>query len=175
MNKLIKETKLYDGKIVKLSLKEYEFNNTKIYREVINHNGGVCVVAVKDDNIFLVKQYRHAAESYTLELPAGCIEKGETPFESISREIQEEIGYKANKIELLGSFYPTPGYSNELIHIYLATDLEESKLPEDDDECLEIYTYKVSELKEMIENNTIVDGKTMLGILLYLNRLNNLK
>ena len=170
MHKLIKETKIYDGKIVKLSFKEYEYNNQPIYREVISHNGGVAVLAIENDEIYFVEQYRHAVESNVLELPAGCIEKGEDPLLSARRELQEEIGFDTNDISLLGKFYPTPGYSSETIYLYLAENLIPNKLELDEDEFITIHKIKINKVKEMLLNNEFIDGKTQLALLLYLNK-----
>lgn len=170
MHKLVKETKIYDGKIVKLSFKEYSYNNQTLYREIINHNGGVAVVAVENDEIYFVEQYRHAVESDVLELPAGCIEKGEDPLICARRELQEEIGFDSENISLLGKFYPTPGYSSETIYLYLAEDLIPNKLELDEDEFIEMKKIKISKIKEMLLNNEFIDGKTQLALLLFFTK-----
>ena len=170
MHKLVKETKIYDGKIVKLSFKEYSYNNQTLYREVINHNGGVAVVAVENDEIYFVEQYRHAVESDVLELPAGCIEKGEDPLICARRELQEEIGFDSENISLLGKFYPTPGYSSETIYLYLAEDLIPNQLELDEDEFIEMKKIKISKIKEMLLNNEFIDGKTQLALLLFFTK-----
>ena len=170
MHKLIKETKIYDGKIVKLKLKEYQYNNQPIYREIIEHNGGVAVVAVENDEIYFVEQYRHAVSCDVLELPAGCIEKGEDPLVCAKRELQEEIGFDSNNISLLGKFYPTPGYSSETIYLYLAEDLIPNKLELDEDEFITMKKFSINEVKEMLINNNFIDGKTQLALVLYLRK-----
>ena len=167
MHKLIKEKSLYDGKIVKLKFKEYEYRNVTLYREIIEHNGGVAVIAVENDEIYFVEQFRHAVNQYVLELPAGCIEKGEEPLPSAKRELQEEIGFDSPDIHLIGKFYPTPGYSSELIYLYLAETLIPNKLELDEDEFLTIKKIKIDKVKEMLNNNEILDGKTQIALLKY--------
>jgi ADP-ribose pyrophosphatase len=118
----------------------------------------------------LVKQYRYSVKDFVLEIPAGTIEKGETPEESIKRELQEEISYKPGKLEKLGWVYLTPGYSNEKIHLFKATELEKAKKKAEEDENIEVVKMKIEEALSKIRSGEIKDGKTVIAILSHIDR-----
>ena len=113
----------------------------------------------------MVEQFRIAAKSKMLEIPAGKLEKGEDPLECGKRELIEETGYKAGKIQFLGDYYATPGYCEEVLHLYLATELEFVGQHLDPDEFLNVKTYTLDELFDMVMNNKIYDAKTAIAIL----------
>ena len=159
---------IFKGKVftVKRDKVELEDGSTSM-REIVLHNGGSSVVAVTDDgNILLVRQYRYAYGEELYEIPAGKIEIGEDAKVCAERELLEETGYRAGKIEHLTTIYPTPGYTSEKIRIYKATDLTFEAQHLDPGEFLEVCSVSIDRAKAMIDDGTIVDGKTIIGILL---------
>ncbi len=159
---------IYDGQIVCLQ-KDVAIlpDGREAIREVVRHPGGVGVVAVDDDGyISMVRQFRYPFMKETLEIPAGKLDKKEDPCVAGERELKEETGLIAGKIEKLGSFYASPGFCDEEISLFLATDLKEGKQNPDDDEFLSCEKFTLDELLKMIQNGEIKDGKTILGILL---------
>ncbi len=173
IEKIITSKNIYDGRIVKLDINEVELPNGQITkREVVSHKPGVSIVAIDDKNNFIfVKQFRSGIGDELIEIPAGLVENGENPKTAARRELQEEIGYDCDNLELLCSFYPSPGFCNEVTYIYLATDLFKSSLPKDEDEFIELIKVPVSEIKNLYNKEYTVDGKTILGISLALNKL----
>lgn len=137
-------------------------------RNLIEHPGAAAILPILDDGkILLVKQYRKAIESETLEIPAGKLDKGENPEICAKRELEEETGYKAKNIEYLGKIATAPGFCNEIIHLYKATGLTKGKKHTDEDEFTENILVTMDELKNMIRSGEIIDCKT-LSILAYL-------
>ena len=135
-------------------------------REIVEHNGGVCVVAVDDDNnVFMVRQFRYAVGKTMLEIPAGKLESGEDPFEAAKRELSEETGCTAEKWTELGFMHPTPGYCSEKLYVYLAQNLKNGEMHLDDGEILTVEKYPVSQIIDMIMSGDISDGKTVFGVL----------
>ena len=170
----IKSIPLYDGKIIKVSRNLVLLQNDKLaFREIVKHKQGVCIIPILDDDVLFVKQYRSGAEKVLLELPAGLIDDNETPLDAALRELQEEIKYSSTKITYLGCYYSSPGFTNELIHLYLAEDLFKSSLNEDEDEFIEISKYNIKQIKRLLTSNTITDMKTALGLMMYLNSKND--
>lgn len=171
--KTIASKKLYEGKILNLRIDDVILpDGKKSNREIVEHPGGVSILAVKDNGkILIVKQFRKAANKALFEIPAGKLEFGENPDACAKRELMEETGYTSEKLKLLLSFYPSPGFSEENIYVYLAENLREEHVDTDDDEFLEVYEYTINELVEMIKKNEIVDAKTIIAILYYINLL----
>ena len=157
----------FKGKIVNLRVDDALLpNGTTAKREIVEHNGGVCVAPLdKDYNLYFVKQFRYPYMEIVTELPAGKLEKGEDPFEAGKRELKEETGATAGNYVDLGKLYPTPGYCGEIIHMYLATDLEFGEQNPDEDEFLEVYKIPLSKAVEMVMNGEITDSKTQIAIL----------
>lgn len=176
--KTINREEIYRGKIVNLYVDEVILcNKKKAKREIVEHSGAVAILPILDkDRIFLIKQFRKPIENELVELPAGKLEKGEEPEECAIRELEEEIGYIPGKLEKLTSIYTSPGFANEIIHIYLASDLKKTKIKRDDDEFMDILEVDIDEAIRMIEDGRIIDAKTIVGILFYLQKdnLNNL-
>ena len=172
--KTINSENIFNGKILKLRVDEVMLSNgDKTTREIVEHNGAVAIIPLIDEEkMFLVKQFRKAIEKELIELPAGKIEKEEDPKECALRELEEEIGYKAGHIKKLLSIYTSPGFSNEIIHIYVAWDLKKTKINRDDDELMDIIEVSINEAKNMIDEGKIMDAKTITGILAYLNKNN---
>jgi len=173
IEKIITSKNVYDGRIVKLDINEVELPNGQIAkREVVSHKPGVSIVAIDDKNNFIfVKQFRSGIGDELIEIPAGLVENGENPKSAARRELQEEIGYDCSNLELLCSFYPSPGFCNEVTYIYLATNLIKSSLPKDEDEFIELIRIPMAEIKSSYNKEYTVDGKTILGITIALNRL----
>jgi ADP-ribose pyrophosphatase len=136
----------------------------EIKRSVIRHNGSAVMMAVDDKKrILLVRQYRLPAGKYLWELPAGKLDEGETPLEAAKRELIEETGYQAKKWEKLVSYFPSPGFVAERMHLFLATKLTAGKATPMDDEQIETRWFSKKELKAMIRKGKIEDGKTIIG------------
>lgn len=175
-HKRIGEEIIYKGRVFDLVRARFQLPNEKehVY-DLVRHHGAVVILPVDSaGNIWFVRQYRIGAEQRLLELPAGLLEKEEAPEASAAREIQEEIGMAAGKLELLGAFYMVPGYSTEKLTAYLATNLRESSLPTDEDEFLERAAIPISEVFEMVKGGKIMDGKTLAVLLLAQDRLSHL-
>ncbi len=135
--------------------------------DIIEHTGSVILIPVDETGMMhFVRQYRHAAGIDMLELPAGTLEPGEPPAEAAGREIREEIGLAAGSLREIGSFYLAPGYSTELMHVFLATDLKDDPLDPDDDEYLSVEKIPVGEALRMAENAEMQDAKSIAALLL---------
>jgi ADP-ribose pyrophosphatase len=145
----------------------------KTERDVIRHNGSVVILALdnsknkKNPLIVMERQYRHAANQFLWELPAGKIEAGEDPLEAAKRELAEETGYRATKWKPLVEYYASPGFLGEAFKVFVAEGLEAGDTAPDEDERIELRLVKLSELLEMIEKGAIHDGKTLSSVLLY--------
>lgn len=159
---------IFSGKILEVRLDRVLLPNGKeAAREVVGHPGAVAVVAVTpDDEVILVRQYRYPVDEILLELPAGKIDKGEEPELCAIRELEEETGYRAQKLEKLTSIVTTPGFSDEVLHIYLAKELEKTAQMLDNDEFLNVEFYTWPKVREMIAANVIKDSKTIVGLLM---------
>ena len=157
---------VYKGLIVNVKLDIVELQNgNKSKREVVEHPGGVCIVAVtKDKKILMVRQYRYTMEEELLEIPAGKLEIGENPFECAKRELSEETGYTAEKWIDLGVIYPSAGVYKEKLFQYLALDLHSGEMHLDENELLSVEEVDIDKLLEMINTNEIKDAKTIIGV-----------
>lgn len=158
---------IYKGKIINVRCDDALLPNGKpCIREIVEHPGGVCIAALTDSNeLMFVRQFRYPYMEVILELPAGKLEKGEDPLESGKRELLEEIGCTAEEYIDLGKFYPTCGYVDEIIYLYLAKGLAFSEQHLDEDEFLNIEKIPLEKAVEMVLNNEIPDGKTQAAIL----------
>lgn len=135
-------------------------------RELVEHPGGVCVVPLRTDgNIVMERQYRRPFDVCLLEIPAGKLAKGEDPLECGKRELEEETGLCAREYTPLGKMYPSPGFCDEVVHMYLARDLYEGTLNRDPDELIELVNIPLGELADMALDGKITDAKTALAIL----------
>lgn len=163
----ISSKEIYNGKVIKLRVDKVniEGKNIEANREIITHNGGCCaLIKTKENKIIFVKQFRYAYNEFTLELPAGKCEIGEKPIETITREVEEEVGIIPNKIYEMGKMYPSPGYTNEIIYLYYIDDYKLSKTHFDEDEDLDTVEYDIDHVMELINDGKIVDAKTLILI-----------
>ncbi len=172
MEKTINSKTIYQGKILNLVVKDIVLpNGIEAKREIIEHKKGVGIVAIDKGYVFLVKQFRSAIEKEIYEIPAGLIDECEDILVAANRELQEEIGFFANKIELLTSFYPSPGFSDEITYIAFATNLTPSKLSLDEDESLEVIKLPIENIDNFISSQKIIDAKTILGLTLLKSKI----
>ncbi len=162
---------IYNGKVIDVLRDEVEIATGRhSYREVVKHSGGVVMVAIKEINskkdakILLVKQFRYPINQVVFELPAGKLEKGEDPNLACKRELEEETGYRAQNWKSLGYINTSPGFCDEKLYLYLATDLEFVGEHPDEGEIIQAYEFNLSEVKEMIYNGQINDAKTICAI-----------
>jgi ADP-ribose pyrophosphatase len=138
-------------------------------RDIVEHAACIAAVAVDDNgDIWLVKQFRKAVEKALLEIPAGGIEPNETPENAVKRELQEEIGFLPGKLEMLASFYSSPGFCTEFLYLYLATELQPSRQFAEDTAAIETVRIQPSQIMGLIKSGQICDAKSIAGLLLYL-------
>ena len=168
--KKISEQKVYEGKIFDVYSDKVELPNKQTStRDWVKHNGGAAILVLdQDKNVYLVEQYRYSVGRVVLEIPAGKIDKGENPYNSALRELEEELGFKAEKIEPLGVILPTVGYVSERIHLYLATEYELSKQHLDEGEFVNVVKMPLATLIDKIENFEIEDAKTVIAVTRYI-------
>ena len=166
--KTIGSEEIFAGNVIYVKRDTVKLPNGNIAtREVVEHPGGVAVVPIDEEgNVYMVRQYRYPLGRLCLEIPAGKLNYGEDHRECGLRELSEETGMDTDCFEYLGVFCPSPGFSQELIHIYLATKLRQNKMHLDEDEFLEVEKYKFDKLLSMIREGKIKDGKTVIGLLL---------
>ncbi len=139
----------------------------EIHRSIVRHAGSAVMIAVEENRILLVKQFRLPAQKDLWELPAGKVDEGETPLEAAKRELVEETGYSANRWEPLIAYYPSPGFMEEKMNLFLATNLTKGTATPMEDERIEVRWFGREELREMVYAGEIEDGKTLVGFLLW--------
>ena len=165
--KIISTETIYEGKVFDLQTSVVREGEIEYKREIIKHNGSAVIVPVfADFTVALVRQYRHAAEKYLLEIPAGSLEIGESPEAGARRELEEEIGFTAETIEKLTEFYVSPGFLTEKMFLFLATNLTETAQNLDDDEVISIERFSFPQVFEKIRNGEIEDAKSIVGLIL---------
>jgi len=169
--KTIKQNYIYKGKIINVRCDDAELPDGKpCIREVVEHSGGVGILAVTPDKyVYLIKQFRYPYMEEIYEIPAGKKDAEEKPLTCAIRELKEETGLTAEKFTSLGEFYPTVGYSNEILYIYLAEGLEQGNSKTDEDEFVEVKRIHIDKVLSMIKNNEIKDAKTIIAIYRYLD------
>ena len=167
MLEIVSSKNVYEGKVFDIAESQIRHDGLEYKREIVVHKGSAVIVPVfPDETVALVRQYRHAAGQYLLEIPAGTLNLEEDPFEGAKRELEEEIGAVAGKIEKLTEFWVSPGFLTEKMHLYLATDLTETAQNLEEDEILTLERYSFPEAFELIRKNEIQDAKTMIGLIL---------
>ena len=165
-NKISGET-VFDGKIMHVRRDIVELSDgSEAFREVVDHSGGVCVLALDDEGrVLTVRQFRYPFERVLQEIPAGKLERGEDPDEAAARELREETGAVAGRMERLGEIYPTPAYCGEIIRMYLARDLVFGENDLDEGEFLDVERVPFDELVEKVLAGEIRDAKTVAAVL----------
>jgi len=168
----VKSTRAYTGKIISLDVDTVRFPDGSTGElEMIRHPGASAIVpflsdpAGDDPQVLLIRQYRYAADGYLYEIPAGRLDPGEDPRACALRELKEETGCTADQLDYLLTMYTTPGFTDEKIHIYMATGLVAGETKHEADEFLDLHPMRLSRALEMIEAGEIRDGKTALGLL----------
>jgi ADP-ribose pyrophosphatase len=167
----VESKEIYKGRVFDVVVDTIREGDVEYKREIVKHRGSAVILPVfSDGTVALVEQYRHAAGRRLLEIPAGTLEPGEDPLTAAGRELEEEIGVRAEKIERLAAFYISPGFLTEKMHLFLATGLTATAQRLEDDEILSVRRTTLEEALEMIESGEIQDAKTITGLLLYNQR-----
>jgi ADP-ribose pyrophosphatase len=168
----IDSKKIFEGRVFDVTVDTVREHGQTYVRDVVRHPGSAVILPVfDDDTIALVKQYRHPAVKYLLELPAGTLNDRERPEVGAARELEEELGLVAGRMEKLSEFFISPGFLSEKMWLYLATDLRETQQRLEDDEAIEIVRLPIDRALQMITENEIEDAKTIIGLLLAAPRL----
>lgn len=163
---------VFKGRLVALRVDAIELPSGKhSTREVVEHGDSVAIVAVDGQGqVLLVRQFREAVGKTLLEVPAGGLKPNENPVECVRRELQEEAGFRPGKVERLGGFYASPGFCTEFLHLFLATELEPGRLYDEDTESIEVVRVPLSQVRQLIAGGSIVDAKSIAGLLMALPR-----
>ncbi|QQS33756.1 MAG: NUDIX hydrolase [Acidobacteriota bacterium] len=166
MPETIATKKIYDGRIFDVRIDTIREGDAKYDREIISHRGSAVIVPLFDDGtVAMVRQYRHAAKETLLELPAGSLDEGEAPIEGAARELEEEIGYTAEKLEKIAEFYVSPGFLDEKMFVFFAAGLTQTEQRLEIDEIIEVERIPLADAIELVNRGEIHDAKTMLGLL----------
>ena len=171
----IESKDIYQGRIIKLRVDTVQLPSGRTTtREIVEHEDAVCVVPIdENNNVLMVRQYRKAAQLNLLEVPAGGVEAGETPDETVLRELQEEVSVTSGSLRRLSGFWISPGWATEFMHAYLAMDLTPASLPADDDEYISVERVPLDSIPGLIESGEIQDSKSIASLLLALRVLNS--
>jgi ADP-ribose pyrophosphatase len=165
--KILNSQKLFEGRVFNVTVDTVSEGELTYKREVVRHPGSAVIVPVHDDGtVVLVRQYRHPAVRYLLEAPAGTLADGERPEIGAARELQEELGLLAARLEKLSEFFVSPGFLEEKMWVFLATELSEGTQKLDEDEVLDIVRLPIADALEMITSGEIQDAKTIIGLML---------
>lgn len=164
---VVSHRRVYEGRVVSLDVDEVvEPSGARGVREVARHGGSVAALAVHaDGTIVLIRQYRYPVAEWVWEVPAGLLEAGEDPVEGARRELEEEVGQRAARLELIGDFFATPGFCDERLRLYRATGLTPVPPRPDDDEHIEAHTVALEEALAMTDRGEIRDAKTLVALL----------
>ena len=165
--KILSSQKIFDGRVFNVTVDTVREGELTYQREVVHHNGSAVIVPVYDDGtVALVRQYRHPAVRYLLEVPAGTLAEGERPEIGAARELKEELGVVAARLEKLSEFFVSPGFCEEKMWVYLATELSEGEQALEADEILDVVRMPIADALEMITSGEIEDAKTIIGLIL---------
>lgn len=172
MSARLDSRRAYSGRIISVDVDRVRFpDGSEGELEMVRHPGAAAVVPFLSDprgddpQLLLIRQYRYAAEQYMYEIPAGRLDPGETPAACALRELREETGCDASSIEFMTSIYTTPGFTDERIHLFMATNLSQGDAARESDEFIEVHTLSLSRCLTMIQQGEIADGKTIIAIL----------
>ncbi len=172
MPEVLSSEEVFGGRLISVVRDTVREGEKTYLREVVVHPGGAAVVPFHaDGSVSFVSQYRHPARAYVLELPAGKLDPGESPAETAARELEEELGLVAGRMEPLSWFYTTPGFCAERLWVFLATDLGETALRREEDEIIEVVRLPLARALGMVASGEINDAKTIIGLLLAARRL----
>lgn len=165
--KTLEQVSKFEGRVIHVHVDTVELPNGRTAtREIVNHPGGVGILALdENNNVLVVRQYRYAFGRTLLEIPAGKLEKGEDPYQAAMRELREETGAACEKLQSLGEIFPTPGYCDEIIRLYLARDLRWGEMDLDEDEFLTVSRVPFQELVDRVLSGEIRDAKTCAALL----------
>src|SRR5712664_2452822 len=165
--RILESTKVFQGRVFDVTVDTVQEGNVTYQRDVVHHRGSAVILPVfADDTVALVRQYRHPAVRYLLEAPAGTLERGEVPEEGAARELEEELGVVAGRLDKLSEFFVSPGFCEEKMWVYLATELTETRQQLEDVEILEVVRIPFSQALSMITTGEIEDAKTIIGVML---------
>jgi ADP-ribose pyrophosphatase len=165
--KILSSQKVFEGRVFNVTVDTVSEGEITYQRDVVHHNGSAVIVPVFDDGtVALVKQYRHPAVRFLLEVPAGTLAKGERPEIGAARELKEELGLDAARLEKLSEFFVSPGFCEEKMWVYLATELTEGEQALEEDEILDVVRLPIADALEMITSGEIQDAKTIIGLML---------
>lgn len=166
-NEILESKNVFKGKILNVRVDTVILEDGKSYkREIVEHKQAVCILPFDNNkNVYLVSQYRHAFQTEILEAPAGLVETGEDPLICAKRELREEINAEGDEFIYLGNFYPSPGFSDEVIHLYLTKIKRFVKGQPDEDEFLTVKVIPFTDIFKMINNNSVKDAKTIIAVL----------
>src|SRR5687767_15899270 len=164
---ILSSKEIFRGRVFHVAVDEIQEGDTIYQREVVHHPGSAVIIPVfPDGTLALVRQYRHPAVRYLLEAPAGTLKRGEIPEEGAARELEEELGVVAGRMDKLSEFFVSPGFCEEKMWVYLATELVQGPQRLEEDEVLEVVRLPISEALEMITSGEIQDAKTIIGLML---------
>lgn len=156
---------IFTGKIISLQVDQVRLPNGKTSsREIVKHSGAVAILALKDGRMIVVEQYRKALERSLIEIPAGKLDPGEDPLQSAHRELKEETGFTCDQLRPISSFYTSPGFADEIIHLYLAENLQAGQMQLDEDEFLSCDQITLEQAKQYIQDGSIRDAKTVAAV-----------
>lgn len=165
--KILNSKRVFEGRVFNVTVDTVSEGELTYKREVVRHGGSAVIVPVHDDGtVVLVRQYRHPAVRYLLEAPAGTLAEGERPEVGAARELEEELGLLAARLEKLSEFFVSPGFLEEKMWVFLATELSEGTQRLDEDEVLDIVRLPIADALEMITSGEIQDAKTIIGLML---------
>ncbi|MDQ6652567.1 MAG: NUDIX hydrolase, partial [Acidobacteriota bacterium] len=164
---ILSSKEIFHGRVFDITVDMIREGDKTYQREIVHHPGSAVIVPIFDDGtIALVRQYRHPAVRYLLEAPAGTLKRGEVPEEGAARELEEELGFVAGRLQKLSEFFVSPGFCEEKMWVFLATELTETKQQLEDDEILEVVRLPFSQALSMISTGEIEDAKTIIGVML---------
>jgi ADP-ribose pyrophosphatase len=165
--KIISSQKVFEGRVFNVTVDTVREGELTYQREVVHHHGSAVILPLFDDGtVALVRQYRHPAVRYLLEAPAGTLDEGERPDDGAARELQEELGLVAARMEKLSEFFVSPGFCEEKMWVFLATELTQGPQRLEEDEVLEVVRLPIEEALEMITSGEIQDAKTIIALIL---------